>query len=116
MASSVPGCQPSGFSYTLSKSALAALTELAARALAPRGIRVNGIAPALMLRSSGQSAENFEMMHSNNPLGRGVDPKDIAAAVGFLSRATTTTGQIITIDSGHRFLGLGRDVQFLEAE
>jgi len=46
---------PDYLSYTLSKAALAALTELAARALAPKSIRVNGIAPALMLRSSGQS-------------------------------------------------------------
>jgi NAD(P)-dependent dehydrogenase (short-subunit alcohol dehydrogenase family) len=41
---------PDVLSYTLSKAALAALTDLAARALAPRGIRVNGIAPGLMLR------------------------------------------------------------------
>ena len=107
---------PDYLSYTLSKSALAALTELAARAFAPRGIRVNGIAPALMLPSSGQSGENFEAMHANNPLGRGVQPADVAAAVRFLIQAATMTGQIITIDGGHRFLGLGRDVQFLEAE
>ena len=50
-------------------------TELAARALAPSGIRVNGIAPALMLRSSGQSEENFQAMHRHNPLGRGVEPE-----------------------------------------
>ena len=53
---------PDFLSYTLSKQALAGLTELAARALAPRGVRVNGIAPALMLRSTGQSEENFEAM------------------------------------------------------
>jgi len=107
---------PDYLSYTLSKSALAALTELAARAFAPRGIRVHGIAPALMLRSSGQSGENFEAMHANNPLGRRVQPADVAAAVRFLIQAATMTGQIITIDGGHRFLGLDRDVQFLEAE
>jgi NAD(P)-dependent dehydrogenase (short-subunit alcohol dehydrogenase family) len=107
---------PDYLSYTLSKSTLAALTELAARALAPKGIRVNGVAPALMLQSTGQSEENFDAMHARNPLGRGVQPADVAAAVQFLVEARTTTGQIITIDSGHRFLGLGRDVQFLEAE
>src|SRR4051812_38651680 len=46
---------PDYLSYTLSKGALAAFTDLAARALAPQGIRVNAIAPGLMLRSSGQS-------------------------------------------------------------
>src|SRR5688572_14315958 len=38
-------------SYTISKYALAGLGELAARALAAKGIRVNSIAPALMLPS-----------------------------------------------------------------
>lgn len=104
---------PDYLSYTLSKYALAALTELAARALAPRGIRVNGIAPALMLRSSGQSEENFKAMHANNPLGRGVEPEDVIAALCYLIGATAVTGQVITIDSGQRFYGLNRDVQFL---
>src|SRR4029079_5750399 len=104
---------PDYLSYTLSKAALAALTELAARALAPRRIRVNGIAPALMLRSSGQSEENFEAMHANNPLRRGVDPEDVVAALRYFAGATSVTGQVITIDSGQRFLGLERDVQFL---
>ena len=104
---------PDYLSYTLSKAALAALTELAARALAPRGIRVNGIAPALMLRSSGQSEENFEAMHANNPLRRGVDAEDVVAALRYFAGATAVTGQVITIDSGQRFLGLERDVQFV---
>jgi NAD(P)-dependent dehydrogenase (short-subunit alcohol dehydrogenase family) len=68
-------------SYTLSKQALAGLTELSARALARSGIRVNGLAP-----------------------GR------------YLVGAECVTGQVIVIDSGHRFLGLDRDVQFLDGE
>lgn len=104
---------PDFLSYTLSKYALAALTEVAARALAGRGIRVNGIAPALMLRSNGQSEENFEIMHSNNPLGRGVEPKDVVAALNYLVAAEAVTGHVISIDSGQRFMELARDVQFL---
>lgn len=107
---------PDFLSYTLSKYALAALTEIAARALAGRGIRVNGIAPALMLRSNGQSEENFNIMHSNNPLGRGVEPNDIVAALRYLITAEAVTGQVISIDSGQRFMGLERDVQFLGAK
>jgi len=103
-------------SYTISKQALAGLTELAARALAPRGIRVNGVAPGLMLRSSGQSEENFTAMHANNPLGRGVETEDIVGAIRFLVDAPCVTGQTIVVDSGHRFLGLERDVQFLDSE
>lgn len=104
---------PDYLSYTLSKQALAGLTELAARALAPRGIRVNGVAPALILRSPGQSEENFEVMHANNPLGRGIEAADVIGAIRYLAGARCVTGQTILIDSGHRFLGLQRDVQFL---
>jgi NAD(P)-dependent dehydrogenase (short-subunit alcohol dehydrogenase family) len=104
---------PDYLSYTLSKAALAQLTELSARALASRGIRVNGIAPALMLRSSGQSEENYRAMHGRNPLGRGVEPGDVIEAIRYLVGARCVTGQLLVIDSGHRFLGLERDVQFL---
>jgi NAD(P)-dependent dehydrogenase (short-subunit alcohol dehydrogenase family) len=100
-------------SYTLSKQALAGYTELAARAFAAKGIRVNGIAPALMLRSPGQDEENFVDMHGFNPLARGVQPADVVAALRYLVEARTVTGQVITIDGGQRFLGLPRDVQFL---
>jgi NAD(P)-dependent dehydrogenase (short-subunit alcohol dehydrogenase family) len=105
---------PDFLSYTLSKHALAALTDLAARALAQRGIRVNAVAPAVMLRSGEQSEENFEAMHANNPLRRGVEPSDVVAALRYLVDATAVTGQVITIDAGQRFMALDRDVQFLE--
>lgn len=107
---------PDFLSYTLSKHALGALTELAARALADRGIRVNGVAPSLMLRSNGQTEENYEAMHSNNPLRRGVEAGDVVEAIRYLVRATAVTGQVITIDSGQRFMGLSRDVQFMGAK
>jgi NAD(P)-dependent dehydrogenase (short-subunit alcohol dehydrogenase family) len=104
---------PDYLSYTLSKQALAALTEVAARALAPGGIRVNAIAPGLMLQSSGQSARNFEVHHADNPLRRGVEPGDVVAAIDYLVGARCVTGEIIVIDSGQRFMALQRDVQFL---
>lgn len=101
-------------SYTISKQALLGATGLAARALASRGIRVNAISPALMLRSPGQSEENFEAMHARNPLGRGVSSADIVAAIDYLVAARTVTGEVLTIDGGQRFDPPARDVQFLE--
>lgn len=106
---------PDYLSYTLSKQALAGLTDLAARAYARRGIRVNAIAPALMLRSSGQSEANFAAMHAHNPLARGVIPDDVVAAIRYLVGAQAVTGQTLTIDGGQRFLALERDVQFLDS-
>ena len=103
-------------SYTISKYALAGLGEVAARALAAKGIRVNAIAPALMLPSGDQSRGNFETVHGLNPLGRGIEPADIVAALRYLIDSTGITGQTLTIDGGQRFMGLPRDIQFLESE
>jgi len=105
---------PDFLSYTLSKHALAAFTDLSARALARAGIRVNGIAPSLMLRSSGQSEANFAAMHAANPLGRGVEPEDVMAALRYFIAAQAVTGEILVIDGGQRFEPPVRDVQFLE--
>lgn len=104
---------PDFLSYTLSKQALAGFTELAARGLAPQGIRVNGIAPALMLRSSGQTEENFERVHARNPLRRGVEPADVVAAIRYFVSAPAVTGEVVLIDGGQRFTPPERDVQFL---
>lgn len=105
---------PDFLSYTLSKQALAGFTELAARALTHRAIRVNAIAPALMLRSAGQSDKNFQAMHSRNPLGRGVEPEDVVRAIEYLVATKTVTGEVLTIDSGLRFEPPARDLQYLE--
>jgi NAD(P)-dependent dehydrogenase (short-subunit alcohol dehydrogenase family) len=105
---------PDFLSYTLSKQALAGFTELAARALAPQGIRVSAIAPALMLRSAGQTEENFERVHALNPLRRGVEPEDVVSALRYLISARAVTGETIVIDGGQRFSPPPRDVQFLE--
>jgi NAD(P)-dependent dehydrogenase (short-subunit alcohol dehydrogenase family) len=105
---------PDFFSYTISKIGLAGLTELAARAYAGRGIRVCGIAPSVTLVSGPQSRDNFDSVHRLNALGRGVEVDEIVTALRFLVATPTITGQIITLDGGQRFLGLARDVQFLE--
>lgn len=106
---------PDFLSYTLSKYALAGLGEVAARALAGQGIRVNAIAPALMLPSGRQGETNFAAVHDLNPLRRGIEVDDIIAALRFLIDSTGMTGQTLVIDGGQRFMRLDRDVQFLES-
>lgn len=105
---------PDFFTYTISKMGLAGLTELTARAFAERRIRVCGIAPSVTLVSGPQSRDNFEAVRKLNALERGVDVAEIVAALRFLIATPTITGQTITLDAGQRFLGLSRDVQFLE--
>lgn len=103
---------PDFYSYTVSKMALAGLTELSARALAPN-IRVCGIAPSVTLVSGPQSRDNFDRVHRLTALGRGVVADEIAAALRFIVATPTLTGQTITLDAGQRFLSLPRDVQYL---
>jgi NAD(P)-dependent dehydrogenase (short-subunit alcohol dehydrogenase family) len=105
---------PDFFSYSVSKFGLGGLTELLARAYAPRGIRVCGIAPSVTLLSGEQTQENYEAVHRLNALGRGITPGDIVRALQFIIESPALTGQTITLDGGQRFLGLPRDVQFLE--
>lgn len=112
--SKVAAPNPDFLSYTVSKQALSGMTQLAARALAPKGIRVNAVAPGLMLRSPGQSEANYRAMHERNPLGRGVTAADVIAAIDYLLAARTVTGETLVIDSGQRFEPHRRDVQFLE--
>ncbi|WP_106638829.1 SDR family NAD(P)-dependent oxidoreductase [Allosphingosinicella vermicomposti] len=107
---------PDFFTYTVSKMGFAGLTELYARALAERRIRVCGIAPSVTLVSGPQSRENFDAVHKMNALERGVDVAEIVAALRFILSVPTLTGQTITIDGGQRFLGLPRDVQYLESK
>lgn len=107
---------PDFLSYTLSKYALSGLTELAARELAAQGIRVNAIAPALLLPSGDQGEANFAAVHDLNPLRRGIEVNDVVAALRFLIDSRGMTGQTLALDGGQRFMGLTRDVQFLESE
>jgi NAD(P)-dependent dehydrogenase (short-subunit alcohol dehydrogenase family) len=107
------GPNPDFFSYTISKYGLAGVTELAARAYAPN-LRVCGIAPSVTMVSGPQSRDNFDKVHGLNALGRGVQVEEIVAALRFLIATPSITGHTILLDGGQRFLGLPRDVQFLE--
>lgn len=93
---------PAFFSYTLSKLALANATRMLAMACAPK-LRVNAIAPGLVLRSGNQTDAEFERVHGKTPLERGPTPDDIAQMALALAEAPTTTGQTVTVDGGLHF-------------
>jgi NAD(P)-dependent dehydrogenase (short-subunit alcohol dehydrogenase family) len=103
---------PDYFTYTLSKIGLDGLTELTARAYAPR-LRCAAIAPAVTLVSGPQSRENFEAVHGLNPLRRGVAVCEIVAALRFIIATPTFNAQTITLDGGQRLYGLPRDVAYM---
>ena len=86
-------------SYTVSKAALWTLTQTLAMAFAP-GIRVNAIGPGPVLPSPRQTEEQFKRQYELLPLGRAVDPGEIAGAVRFILESPSMTGQIILLDAG----------------
>jgi NAD(P)-dependent dehydrogenase (short-subunit alcohol dehydrogenase family) len=91
-------------SYELSKGALAQATRGLARALAPE-VRVNAVAPGLVLPSGRQSQADFERVHAETPLRRGVEPVEVADAVLYLATAPTVTGQTVAVDAGQGLAG-----------
>ena len=93
--------------YLLSKKALADLTVMAALELAP-GIRVNGIAPGVVLPAESRSAEYLEWRRQGIPLARQGGPGNIARALQYLVENDFVTGQILTVDGGESVTNTGR--------
>lgn len=97
---------PEFFSYTLSKLAVENVTRMLAMACAPK-VRVNAIAPGLILRSGAQTDASFAAVHDRNPLKRGPTEGDICDMAVMLAGARATSGQIVTVDGGRHFYSPG---------
>jgi len=89
--------------YQLSKEGLSVLTRQFARALAP-SIRVNAIAPGLILPPEGDGVEAWQHLVDRIPLQRPGSPEDIAEAVEYLIRSDYMTGATITLDGGNHLI------------
>ena len=90
---------PEFSTYTIAKMGLWALTQTAAQGLAPH-VRVNGIGPGPTLRGARQTEDHFARQRVATVLGRGADPADITAALGFFLDSPGVTGQFIAVDGG----------------
>lgn len=101
---------PQFFTYTLSKAALWQATMVLAQALAPH-IRVNAIGPGPTLQSVHQSAEEFAAEQAATLTGEGSSPEEIVAALRYLIRASSVTGQIICPDGGQHLLWQTPDIR-----
>jgi len=91
---------PDFSSYTVSKAGLWTLTQTAAQALAPKGIRVNAIGPGPTLPNPRQDQAEFDKQTRLVPLGHGANPDDIVSAVRYILSAEAMTGQMIALDGG----------------
>lgn len=94
--------------YTMAKAALANMTRSLARELAPE-IRVNGVAPGIILPpeyEGAPDAERISQAAARTPMHRQGTTDDIAHAVLFLiEKASYVTGQIIRVDGGLALAG-----------
>ena len=90
-------------SYTVSKAALESLTRVLARSLAPT-VRVNAIAPGLVLKSENVTDDEWERLVNRLPLKRSASTEEIASALEFLLKNEYITGQTIAVDGGYSLL------------
>ncbi len=104
---------PEFLTYTLAKSALWTLTRTAAQALTP-AIRVNAIGPGPTLRGARQSTDHFARQRANTISGRGSNPEDITAALGYFLDAPAVTGQMLCVDGGQHLAWQTPDVLGVE--
>jgi NAD(P)-dependent dehydrogenase (short-subunit alcohol dehydrogenase family) len=104
---------PEFSTYTIAKMGLWALTRTAAQGLAPH-IRVNAIGPGPTLQGLRQSADHFARQRAATVLGRGANPSDIAAALGFFLDSPGVTGQFIAVDGGQHLAWQTPDVLGVE--
>jgi len=94
---------PDFFSYTVSKCALLAITRMLALELAPK-VRVNAIAPGLVLQSGDQSKKGFERAFNATPLEVGPSVEELCRAAALIAESPAMTGQVITIDGGRHMM------------
>lgn len=94
--------------YLLSKKSLADFTRMAALEFAPR-IRVNAVAPGVILPAADRSADYVAWRLQAIPLARQGDPAHICAALRALVANEFVTGQIWTIDGGETIAHSGRN-------
>ena len=97
---------PSQAAYTASKGAVAALTRSLAIDWAEHGVRVNAVAPGFTvtpMTASFFENETFVQAATRRiPLGRLLEPDEIAGAIVFLASplASAITGVVLPVDGG----------------
>lgn len=89
--------------YTVSKAALETLTRLLARQLAP-AVRVNAVAPGLILPSETLSAEEWQKLVKRLPLQRAGTPEAVAQAAISLIQNEYITGETLMVDGGYALI------------
>ena len=89
--------------YSATKGAVIALTKALAKELGPSGVRVNCVAPGVILTDMCASVapEILSEMAEEAPVGRNGTPMDVAKAIANLADAEFVTGQVLGVNGGY---------------
>ena len=89
--------------YSATKGAVIALTKALAKELGPSGIRVNCVAPGVILTDmcANVDPEVLAEMGEETPVGRNGQPEDVAKAIAYLADAEFITGQVLPVNGGY---------------
>ena len=88
--------------YSATKGAVIAMTKALAKELGPSHIRVNCIAPGVVLTDmcAHVDPETMEWLREETPLERHGLPADMVQAMDYLIRAEFVTGQVLPVNGG----------------
>ena len=89
--------------YSATKGAVIALTQALAKELGPSGIRVNCVAPGVILTDmcADVEPEILEQLAEETPLQRNGTAEDVAKAIVSLSELDFVTGQVLSVSGGY---------------
>ena len=89
--------------YSATKGAVIALTKALAKELGPSGVRVNCVAPGVILTDmcAGVEPEILAEMAAETPAGRNGTPRDVAQSMVYLANAEFITGQVLPVNGGY---------------
>ena len=89
--------------YSATKGAVIALTKALAKELGPSGVRVNCVAPGVILTDMCAQVEDQILadMAQEAPVGRNGTPEDVAQAMAYLADAEFVTGQVLAVNGGY---------------
>lgn len=89
--------------YSATKGAVIALSKALAQELGPSGIRVNCVAPGVILTDMCANVETdiLNQMGEDTPVGRNGTPEDVAKAMLYLADAEFVTGHVLSVNGGY---------------
>ena len=88
--------------YSACKGAIIAMTKALAKELGPSSIRVNCLAPGVVLTDMCKNidTETMDWLKEETPIGRHGLPQDMAQAMEYLVNASFVTGQVLPVNGG----------------